>query len=78
MYFGFNRKNKQKDISYVMITVTWSEVPDQSYCYNDKFIIYPSHVIENFEKDFLDQLFNIYLQKKKNSKEISLIFLCVL
>ena len=24
-----------------------------SYCYSDKFIIYPSHVIENFEIDIL-------------------------
>ena len=24
-----------------------------SYCYCDKFIIYPSHVIENFEIDIL-------------------------
>ena len=34
------------------------------YCYNDKFIVYPSHSIENFEIDILDQLFNIYLLKK--------------
>ena len=31
-----------------------------NYCYNDKFIIYSSHVIENFEIN----LFNVYLRKK--------------
>ena len=42
-----------------------------SYCYNDKFIIYLSNVIEI---NILDQLFNVYLQIKNTfKKELSLI-----
>ena len=50
-----------------------------SFCYNDKFIIYPSNVIKNFEINILNHLFNIYLLKKIHIlKRISLYFLCVL
>ena len=44
-----------------------------SFYYNDKFIIYPSNVIKNFEINILDQLYNDYLLKKKHIQKRTIV-----
>ena len=71
--------------NFIIITVTWSEVPDhvkltgmdhQIKRDDDKSIIYPSYVIEKLWKEYFGSTFQRLFTKEKHIlKELSLIFL---